>query len=100
MVVRILSHPAYNPRRLLQPHTVASLLKHFSSATDHAFWPDSVSILDHTKIDLRKILVPKQITDAYLLALAVTKNGRFITFDESIYRSSVHGATTDQVHVI
>ena len=36
---------------------------------------------------------PRQLTDLYLLALAVEHKGRFITFDAQIPLSAVRGAT-------
>jgi len=35
---------------------------------------------------------PRQVTDAYLLALAVERQGRFVTFDARITPSVVVGA--------
>jgi hypothetical protein len=35
---------------------------------------------------------PSQITDAYLLALAVQNDGRLVTFDRTIPLSAVRGA--------
>lgn len=43
---------------------------------------------------------PRQVTDAYLLALAKAREGRFITFDRSVLLASVHGATTDHLTVL
>src|SRR6476660_4118105 len=39
--------------------------------SDHAFWPDDVSIVDEGSFDRSRLLGPNQITDVYLLALAV-----------------------------
>ncbi len=39
------------------------------------------------------ILGSRQITDAYLLALAVRKRGRFVTFDRAAPLDAVEGAT-------
>ena len=36
----------------------------------------------------------KQVTDTYLLALAVANGGRFVTVDQSITLSAVPGAGT------
>jgi len=40
---------------------------------------------------------PRQITDVYLLALAVAHGGRLATFDESIARSAVRSATAEHL---
>jgi predicted nucleic acid-binding protein len=36
---------------------------------------------------------PRQLTDVYLLALAVENGGRLVGFDQRIPLSAVHGAT-------
>ena len=55
----------------------------------HEFWPDDLSILEQTVIDNARIHGPKQVTDVYLLALAVKRAGRFVTFDSSVPLSAV-----------
>jgi hypothetical protein len=37
----------------------------------HQFWPDSLSLLDAGRLRWDRVLTSRQITDAYLLALAV-----------------------------
>jgi len=58
----------------------------------HEFWPDDLSITDASLFDRTRILGPKQITDVYLLALAVKNGGRFVTFDRSIPVAAARGA--------
>lgn len=71
---------------------VAKRLTHARSTEHHAFWPDSISFLDPAAIDLAHLHGPKQITDAYLLALAVANSGRLVSFDGRIDLRSVMGA--------
>ena len=47
----------------------------------HLFVPDSVSLLDDAVVDCRRLLRPRQLTDVYLLALAVERRCRLVTFD-------------------
>jgi toxin-antitoxin system PIN domain toxin len=68
------------------------LLRMQLGQTSHEFWPDDISIADDTLFDSTRILGPKQITDVYLLALAVKKGGRLVTFDRSISPAAVRGA--------
>jgi len=35
---------------------------------------------------------PRQLTDLYLLAMAMSRDGAFVTFDASIAREAVRGA--------
>jgi toxin-antitoxin system PIN domain toxin len=58
----------------------------------HEFWPDDVSITDGRLFDRLRILGPRQITDVYLLALAVKNGGRLVTFDRSVTLAAVRGA--------
>ncbi len=41
------------------------------------------------------LLGHRQLTDAYLLALAVHRQGRLVTLDGAVALRSVHGATPD-----
>ena len=60
--------------------------------TDHEFWPDDTSITDQALLDHGRILGPGQITDVYLLALAVKHGGRLVTFDRGLPLKAVRGA--------
>ena len=96
--LRIMSQPAYpNP----QPaSSVAERLREATSADHHRFWPDEVSLLDPSMSDWGQVIGHKQITDVYLLALAVKRNGRFVTFDARIARNTVRGASDQSLCVI
>ncbi len=88
--IRVMSLPAY-PNA--QPASaVASRLAAATRQKSHAFWADSVSLLDDARILWDRVLGSRQLTDVYLLALAVAENGRLVTFDRSIPLSAVPGA--------
>ncbi len=70
------------------------------AGVDHAFWPDDISLTDPECFDGTRILGPKQLTDIYLLALAVKNAGRLATFDRAIPISAVRGAQVQHVVVI
>jgi uncharacterized protein len=53
----------------------------------HEFWPNDVSLLDPALLDPSRIHGPRQITDLYLLALAVRHRGSFVTFDRLLQRT-------------
>lgn len=95
---RIMSNPGY-PNRV----PVAAVVERLAAAAAtqwHAFWPDDVSLLDAAIADSRRIHGPRQITDLYLLALAVHHGGRFVTFDGSIPLSPVVGARREHLLVL
>jgi predicted nucleic acid-binding protein len=59
-----------------------------------------VSVLDEHIVDRSRLHGPRQVTNAYLLALAAAHDGRFVTFDRSLSLDSVHGATKDHLTVL
>lgn len=96
--VRIVSRPKQT--RAATAQDALRRLHAFTLQTDHVFWPDSVSLLDEELIDHNRILGPNQLTDVYLLALAVTNGGRLATFDTAIPLAAVHGSRPEQLVVI
>jgi toxin-antitoxin system PIN domain toxin len=88
--IRIMSHPGYpNP---LPVNQLVERLREATASGVHEFWPDDVSVLDRRVLDATRIHGPRQLTDLYLLSLAVKRDGCFVTFDGSITREAVHGA--------
>lgn len=96
--VRILSQPSYPSP--VSPSQAIDLLAAATATEHHAFWTCSLSILDEQVIERRHVHGHRQLTDAYLLALAVANDGRFVTFDQSIALSAVHGARNQHLAVI
>jgi len=89
-MVRVMSQSGY--KTPISATFAVDLLAEQISKTDHAFWPDDLSLRDNERIDLDRILGPNQITDAYLLALAVKHGGRLVTFDRGIALRAVRNA--------
>jgi predicted nucleic acid-binding protein len=79
---------------------VIKRLRDAATTSHHEFWPDDLSILDQTVIDNARIHGPKQVTDVYLLALAVEHAGRFVTFDDAVPLSAVLRAAEEHLAVI
>ena len=80
--VRIMSQPGYPMP--LPAGEVAARLTEAAADASHEFWPDAVSLLEAGRFAWGRLLGPRQVTDAYLLALAVEYGGRFVTFDQRI----------------
>jgi toxin-antitoxin system PIN domain toxin len=96
--LRILSTEAY-PRR--QPvGAVAARLFEATQTPYHEFWPDEISVLDAARFEQGRWLNSRQITDAYLLALAVHHSGRFVTLDRNVDVALVRGAGPQHLTVI
>jgi toxin-antitoxin system PIN domain toxin len=88
--VRIMSHPSYpNP---LQVGAIMDRLGEAIATAHHQFWADDISLLDPRVADRTRIHGPRQVTDLYLLALAVRQGGCFVSFDASIPRTAIKGA--------
>jgi uncharacterized protein len=66
----------------------------------HEFWSDGVSLLNQQVVDSTRIHGPRQLTEIYLLALAVEHEGRFITFDTGIPLSAVRKARANNLIVL
>lgn len=95
---RIMSHPGYpNP---LPVRSVIDRLAEASASHLHEFWPDDISLLDARVADSARLHGPRQVTDVYLLALAVRHGGRFVTFDAAVSREAVIGAGEDRLVVL
>lgn len=96
--VRIVSQPRYPSP--VSPTVAIELLAGACAAGHHAYWPCDVSVLDDTIIDRTRIHGPRQVTDAYLLALATHHQGRFVTFDRGVVVAAVRSATDEHLVVI
>lgn len=88
--IRIFSQPGY-------PNTVpatqiAERLAEAARHPSHKFWPDSISLLQPDTLIWNKVLSSRQVTDVYLLALAVKQGGRFVTLDRGIPLVAAAGA--------
>jgi uncharacterized protein len=88
--IRLLSQPAYpNAVPVAQ---VAQRLTDAARHPSHVFWPDTISLLQPDGVVWDRILGSRQVTDVYLLALAVRHDGRFVTLDRGIALAAVTAA--------
>ncbi|HMD70078.1 MAG TPA: TA system VapC family ribonuclease toxin [Bryobacteraceae bacterium] len=97
--VRVLSNPAY-PTLTATPAEVSYHLRALCADSGHEFWSDSVSLLDVELFRPQAITGHRQITDIYLLGLAVRNGGRLATFDRSIPLKAVAGAGLAHLELI
>ena len=89
--IRIMSQPSYPGAR--PPSTIIGRLREALGHSAHACWADDASIIDPKLVDGTRIHGARQITDTYLLALALVHGGRLVTFDSGIALAAVKGAT-------
>jgi toxin-antitoxin system PIN domain toxin len=89
--VRIMSQPTAQ---------VAARLGEAASTRHHLFVPASASLLDATLFDTSQLLGHRQVTDAWLLGLAVAHGLRLVSFDGGLPLRVVRGATASHIVVI
>lgn len=95
--VRILSQPRYpHP---VPPARAVQLLEH-ARGTGHVFWACDLSLADSTLIDRSRLHGAQQVTDIYLLAMAVRHGGRLVTFDRHVPLAAVPGSNPDHLVVL
>lgn len=81
--VRIVSNPAFS-RDAVTPREAASLLSANTAARDHQFWPDALPFVDAAAAAGLRLVGHQQVTDAYLLGLALEHGGALATLDDRI----------------
>jgi toxin-antitoxin system PIN domain toxin len=96
--IRIMCQPAYGGG--LSAEAVATRLAEATRGPAHSFWPDDLSLLDDGVVDWGRVQGHRQVTDNYLLALAVRHGGRFVSFDARIDRSAVPGCAAEHLVVL
>ena len=98
-VFRILSMPNYFLGRLTFPQ-IRETMQKVCAQVDHQFWPDDLSLRADDALDWSRVTGHNQITDAYLLALAVKHGGCFASFDQKIALSSVRNAQAHHLSIL
>jgi toxin-antitoxin system PIN domain toxin len=96
--IRIMSQPKY-PGSLAAAQ-VADRLTEAANNPEHEFWPADVNMLVDGVIDWTRVLGHRQVTDVYLLVLAVKNGGRFVTFDRRIVLDAVKGARAENLAIL
>lgn len=97
-VIRIVGHPKY-PNSAGSPAAVAPIVAGLRALPGHVFWGDELSLVASDLVDPALIMTPGQVTDTYLLALAVSKGGYLVTFDRRLSTKAVRGGRAG-LHVI
>jgi uncharacterized protein len=80
--VRILSNPSFSPDALTPSEAIALLRSNLAHPA-HQFWPDNIGLLEAVAYEPR-IVGHQQISDAYLLGLAIHQKGKLAILDFSI----------------
>lgn len=90
--LRIFGHPGY-PGGPGSPAAASDDLAVMRALPNAALIPDDVSIQDPDLFGSLADLTPRQLTDVYLLGLAVSRGARFATLDGRIPAGAVRNGT-------
>jgi predicted nucleic acid-binding protein len=97
-VLRIVGHSKY-PNFPGSPADVATYIAAPRALPGHEFWADVISLMESGVVDVLQIATSGQVTDTYLLALAVSHGGQLATFNRRLATKAVQGGRT-ALHVI
>lgn len=96
--LRIMAQPGYSHPQPLP--VLVRMLQKSTQSSAHELWPDALSVLDEAHFKHGHMHSARQLTDLYLLALAVQRGGRLVTFDQRIPLSAVRGAGPQHLVVL
>ena len=96
--LRIMAQPAYP--QALPLAAVAQRLGQEAATPAHLFIADDYSLLDADSLHWPQLLGHRQVTDAYLLGLAVRHGCRFVSFDARVNLAAVPGAKAEHLWVL
>lgn len=93
-MIRVLSQPAY-PSGQRTPAEVIDILTALktSFAESYQFWPSEISLTDESLFKSAFITGTRQVTDVYLLGLAVRNSGKLVSFDRSLPWQAINGGS-------
>ena len=98
--VRILSQPKYASGTPISTSSAVFAVREIRNVTGYEFWADDVSLLDAKIFDASALMGPTQVTDSYLLALAVKRDAVFVTLDTRLMLSAVLGAAQRHLYTL
>jgi uncharacterized protein len=79
---------------------VIARLREATNSANHQSLDCGPSLLNEMQFDANKLLTSAQISDAYLLGIAVVNGHRFVTFDARISLQAVRGVVKENLAVI
>jgi uncharacterized protein len=97
-VIRVMNLPNYSLYGPAGFIAVRTQLERLSQDFDHEFWPCDVSLRTGSAINWNRVMGHNQITDIYLLALAVKHGGALATLDHRVAIETVN--TAQKKHLV
>ena len=81
--IRISSNPAIITDAV-SPREAIAVLTRLTDVGQHEFWRDELSCAERNELPVDLLIGHRQVTDAYLLGLAILNEGRLATMDRGI----------------
>ena len=81
--VRIASNPAFSPDAVSPTEAAAVLASNLKHPHDQ-FWPDEITFTQAIQPFSDRLAGHQQVTDAYLLGLAMHRKGKLATMDQAV----------------
>ena len=81
--VRIVTNPAFSSDAVTLQEAVKLLGSNLDNPS-HRFWGDDISFVQAVQPFERRLRGHQQVTDAYLLGLAIHKKGKLATMDRAV----------------
>ncbi len=97
--IRIVSNPAFSREALSPQNAAALLVRNLEENRRHEFWPDSLNVPSAIGSFEARVQGYRQVTDAYLIALAAKRKGIFATFDRGV-RELAAGEPTAAIEIV
>jgi toxin-antitoxin system PIN domain toxin len=94
--IRMISNPRFT-REAVAPMQAERTLHVSLNHSSQQFWPDELRVRDAIAPLRASIVGHRQITDAYLLGLAIFRKGKLATFDHAIASLVPAGVATNSV---
>jgi toxin-antitoxin system PIN domain toxin len=83
-LVRTISNPGFSPNSPRPAEAIHWLAESLRLDPNHHFWADDLSLSDACVESLPRLNGFKQLTDAYLLGLAIHKQGKLLTLNRKM----------------
>jgi uncharacterized protein len=99
-VLRVMNLPSYGEYGAAGFEAITKKLSLLCSDKDHQYFSCDVSLKDKALINWARVTGHNQITDVYLLALAVANRSALATFDQRVAISAVHGAKPTNLYLL
>jgi toxin-antitoxin system PIN domain toxin len=99
-LVRTISNPAFSPDAPHPAEAIHWLAETLRQDPGHEFWTDNLPVSVACSETASRLSGFKQLTDAYLLGLAIHRKGRLLTLDRRMLALTTEQSPTRQALVI